>query len=209
MIFSLKRTAAAVVLGICAVSMSSVMAQQTPTSILRVIQFNGDMTSILAAMPNAYGVTLGLELDTQRYQRIEISVVDATMTDAMNAIVQASKKYQWRQIGGFIEVWPVAGGNPLLETRITSFNAKDLTPAEAFDQLFNLPEVQTNMTTLNLKRRAPDDSRGKPSNVRFSVNLEGMSLREALDRITQESHLGTWVFRNYPNGFFSINSIER
>ena len=206
---SFKRTAAAVVLGICAVSMSSVMAQQTPNSELRVIQFNGDMTSILAAMPNAYGVTLGLELDTQRYQRIEISVVDARLTDAMNAIMQASKKYQWRQTGAFVQVWPIAGGNPLLETRINSFNVKDLSVSEAFDQLFNLPEVQANMTTLNLKRRAPEGPFAKPSSVRLSVNLVGLSLREALDRITQESHLGTWVFHNYPNGFFSINSIER
>jgi type II secretory pathway component GspD/PulD (secretin) len=86
---------------------------------------------------------------------------------------------------------------------------KDLTPSEAFDQLLNLPEVQASMTALNLKRRAPDVSPAKLSSSKFSVNLEGMSLREALDRIAQESHLEIWIFRNYPNGFFSISSIER
>ena len=97
MIISLKLFAAAVVLGICAVSMSDVMAQQ-PAS-LRVIQLNGDMTSLLAGLSNAYGVTMGLELDTERYHRVQVRVLDANLTDAMNAVVQSSKKYQWRQTG--------------------------------------------------------------------------------------------------------------
>ena len=208
MIISRKLIAAAVVLGICAVSMSGVMAQQPAPSTLKVIDYSGDLTMLLAALPNAYGVTVGLELDTQRYEHVRISVMDANVTDTMNAIVQSSKKYQWRQTGGFVDVWPLAGSNPLLETRISSFNVKDLSPSEALDQLFNLPEVQANMTALNLKRRAPDGS-GKLSSARFSVNLENVSLREALDKLAQESHIEIWIFRNYPNGFFSIGSIPR
>ena len=209
MIISLKLIAAAVVLGICGVSMSGVMAQQPAPPPVRVIEFHGDITSIVAAVPNTYGVTVGLELDTQRYHQISISLRDATVTDLMNAIAQSSKKYQWRQSGGFIEVWPSAGGNPLLDTRISSFNVKDVSPSEAFDQLLNLPEVQGSMTNLNLKRQAPEKPPSKLSSSKFSVNLEGVSLREALDKIAQESRLEIWIFRNYPNGFFSISSIER
>ncbi len=209
MVISVKLIAAAVVLGICAVSMSGVMAQQPAAPLVSVIEFKGDFTVVLAALPNVYGVTVGLELDKQRYHTVSVSLQDATVTDVMNALAQSSKKYQWQQIGGFIDVWPLAGSNPLLETKINSFNVKDLGPLEAFDQLFNLPEVQANMTALNLKRRAPDDSPGKLSSPRFSVSLEGVSLREALNQIAQESHIGIWVFRNYPNGFFSISSLER
>jgi hypothetical protein len=209
MINSFKLIAAAVVLGICAVSMSGVMAQQAAVTTLRVIQVKGDFTSILASLGNTYGVTVGLELDTQRYQKISLSLTDATVTDVMNGLVESSKKYQWRQTGEFIAVWPVAGGNPLLETKINRFNVKDLSASEAFDQLLNLPEVQASMTALNLKRRAPDVSFEKLSSSRFSVNLEGVTLRDALNRIAQESRLGFWIFRNYPNGFFSIGSVEK
>jgi len=209
MIISLKLIAATVVLGICGVSMSGVMAQQAAPPPVRVIEFHGDITSIVAAVPNTYGVTVGLELDTQRYHQISISLRDATVTDLMNAIAQSSKKYQWRQTDRFVEVWPLAGSNPLLETRISSFNVKDISPLQAFDQLLNLPEVQANMTALNLKRRAPERDPGKLTGSRFSINLEGVSLREALDKIAQESHIEIWIFRNYPEGFFSISSMER
>jgi hypothetical protein len=209
MFISFKLIAAAVVLAICGASMSGVTAQQPARPPLRVIQFNGDMTMLLAALPNAYGVTVGLELDTQHFYQVSLHLDYPTITDVMNAMVQSSKKFQWRQNGDFIDVWPLAGGNPLLETRISSFNVKDLSPSEALDQLFNLPEVQGNMTTLNLKRRAPDGRPVKLSSAKFSVNLEGVTLREALNKIAQESHLEIWIFRNYPNGFFSISSIER
>jgi len=209
MIISLKLIAAAVVLGICGVSMSGVMAQQPVPPPVRVIRFDGDMEALLAALPNVYGVTMGLELDTQRYHRVSLSLTDATVTDVMNALVQSSKKYQWRQTDRFVEVWPLAGSNPLLETRISSFNVKDISPLQAFDQLLNLPEVQANMTALNLKRRAPERDPGKLTGSRFSINLEGVSLREALDKIAQESHIEIWIFRNYPEGFFSISSMER
>jgi hypothetical protein len=209
MIISFKLIAAAVILGVCGVSMSGVMAQQPALPPVRVIQVHGDMAALLASLANPYGVTIGLELDTQRYHQVSVSLMDATVTDVMNAIVQSSKKYQWRQTGGIVEVWPLAGSNPLLETRISSFNVKDVSPTEAFDRLFNLPEVQATMTGWNLKRRAPDSPPGKLTSSRFSVNLEGVTLREALDKIAQESHIEIWIFRNYPNGFFSISSMER
>lgn len=209
MVISRKLMGAVVVLGICAVVMSDVMAQQQTPRTLRVINYQGDMTLLLAAVSDSYGVTVGLELDTQPPRQVGVSLLDATLTDVMNAFVQSTKTYQWRQTGRFVDVWPLAGSNPLLETRITSFNVKDLSTSEAFDQLLNLPEVQANMTALNLKSRAPDASRGKLSSSRFSVDLEGVTLRDALNKIAQESGIEIWVFRNYPNGFFSISSVER
>ena len=199
---------AAAIVGICGVSMSGVMAQQSTPPTLRVIQYQGDITMILAALPNAYGVTVGVELDTQRHHSVGVSLQDATVRDVLNAVVQSSKKYEWRQIGEFVDVWPLAGSNPLLETRINSFDVKDLSPSEAFDKLLNLPEVQANMTALKLKRRAPDVSPAKLRSARFSVNLEGVTLREALNKIAEQSRIGIWIFRNYPNGLFSISSVE-
>jgi hypothetical protein len=203
-----KLIAAAIVVGICGLSMSGVMAQQSTPPAVRVIQYEGDITLILATLPNAYGVTVGLELDTQRYHSVGVSLLDPTVTDVLNAVVQSSKKYEWRQIGGFVDVWPLAGSNPLLETRLNSFEVKDLSPSEAFDELLNLPEVQANMTALKLKRRAPDVSPAKLRSSRFSVNLEGVTLRDALNKIAQQSRIGIWIFRNYPNGLFSISSVE-
>ena len=191
--------------------MSGVLAQQrTPIQQLRVIDYAGDMTMLLAAMADTYGVTIGLELEAQPPRQIRVTLSDATLPDVMNAIVKSSKRYQWgEETDGFVDVCPLTGCNPLLETRISSFKIKDLSTSEAFDQLFNLPEVQANMNAMNLKRRAPDAEYGKLSNAKFSVNLEAVSLRQALSKIAKESGIEIWVFRNYPNGLFSIGSVEQ
>ena len=208
MIIRFNLIAVAVVLVICGAS--GVMAQQPATvRTVRVIEYQGDFVMLLAALPSTYGVTLGVELDPQPPQIANVSLSDATLPDVMNAIVQSSKKYQWREADGFVDFWPLAGSNPLLETRISNFSVKDLSPSQAFDQLFNLPEVQANMKAMNLKQRAPDVSPRKMSTASFSVNVQGVSLREALNKIAQESGIGIWVFRNYANGFFSISTIER
>ena len=208
MIIRFKLIAVAVVLVICGAS--GVMAQQPATvRTVRVIKYQGDLAMLLAALPSTYGVTVGVELDTPPFQQVNVSLLDATLPDVMNAIVQSSKKYQWREADGFVDFWPLAGSNPLLETRISNFSVKDLSPSQAFDQLFNLPEVQANMKAMNLKQRAPDVYTGKMSNSSFSVNVDGVSLRQALNKIAQESGIGIWIFRNYANGFFSISTIER
>lgn len=190
--------------------MSGVMAQQPATAQkLRAIDYQGDLTMLLAALPNAYGVTVGLELDSQSIQMVRVSLSDATLPDVMNAIVQSSKKYQWSEADGFVDVCPIAGCSQLLETRISNFSVKDLSPLQAFDQLFNLPEVQATMNAMNLKRRPPDLTHGKVSYSRFSINVEGVSLRQALSKIAQESGIQIWIFRDYRNGFFSIGTVER
>jgi hypothetical protein len=109
-----KLIAVAVVLVICGVS-SGVMAQQ-PTNVrtVRVIRYQGDFAMLLAALPNTYGVTVGVELNTQPLQQVNVSLMDATLSDVMNATIQSSKRYEWREAGGFVDVWPLAGSNPLL-----------------------------------------------------------------------------------------------
>jgi len=208
MIKSFKLITAAVVLVICGFSTSVDMAQQAAPPKVRVLEYQGDLSMLLAALPNSFGVTVGLELDAQAHQLVRVSLLDATLPDVMNAIVQSSKKYTWREANGFVEVWPLTGSNPLLETRISNFNAKDLSPSQAFDQLFNLPEVQATMKAMNLKRRAPDVLT-KTTYNNFSVNLEGVSLRQALSKIASDSGIQIWVLRSYQNGYFSIDTVDR
>ena len=208
MIKCFKPIAVAVVVLICGLSTSAVMAQQAAPPKLRVIEFKGDLTMLLAALPNSFGVTVGLELDAQPDQLVRVSLLDPTLLDVMNAIVQSSNKYAWREVNGFVDVWPLTGNNPLLETTISNFNAKDLSPSQAFDQLFNLPEVQATMKAMNLKRRATEAPKKMTYN-NYSVNLQGVSLRQALNKIAQESGIQIWVLRSYPNGYFSISTVDR
>jgi hypothetical protein len=206
-------TAGVVLLTICSISISPTIAQQTSASRIQlpaVIQYDGEMASILAHLPEIYGVTIGLEVDAQEPQsQVEFYLRDPTLSDVLNAIVKSAPRYQWRESDGFIEVFPVAGSSPLLDTMISSFRCSDVDEAGAINQLLKLPEMQANMRTMSLHGRAQGgtstEKKGEKAE-KFSVNLEGVTLRQALHKIAKDSGGRFWIFRNYSDGFFAISN---
>ena len=106
----------------------------------------------------------------------------------------------------FIEVFPLAGSSPLLDTMISSFRTSDVDEAGAINQLLNLPEMQANMRAMSLNRRALGGTSTEKKGEKCSVNLEGVTLRQALHKIGKDSGGRFWIFRNYSDGSFSISS---
>lgn len=210
MIAGFKKLTAGVVLTICGVSISPTIGQQTSASRIqppRVIQYDGDMASMLAHLPEMYGVTIGLEVDAQQPQsRVGFYLLDPTLPDVVNAIVKSAPRYKWRESDEFIEVFPLAGSSPLLDTMISNFRTSDVDEAGAINQLINLPEMQANMKALSLNRRALGGTSTEKKGKKFSVNLEGVTLRQALHKIAKDSGGRFWIFRSYSDGFFSISN---
>jgi hypothetical protein len=204
-----KLTAGVILLTICGASVSPTMAQQTSTSRTQhpaVIKYDGDMTSMLAHLTKIYGVTIGLEVDPQQPQsQVEFYLLNPTLPDVLNAIVKSAPNYQWRESDGFIEVLPMAGSSPLLDTMISRFGTSDVDEAGAFNQLLNLPELQANMRAMSLKGRALGDTSTEKAE-KFSVNLESVTFRQALHKIAKLSSGRFWIFRNNSDGSFSISN---
>jgi len=205
-----KLTAGVVLLTICSVSISPTIAQQTSASRIQppaVIKYDGDMAAILAQLPAIYDVTIGLEVDSlQPQSQVGFYLLNPTLPDVLNAIVKSAPRYQWRERDGFIEVFPVAGSNPLLDTMVSSFRTSDVDEAEAINQLLNLPEMKANMRAMSLHRRALGGTSTEKKDERFSVNLEGVTLRQALHQIAKDSGGRFWIFRNYSDGLFWISN---
>jgi type II secretory pathway component GspD/PulD (secretin) len=89
---------------------------------------------------------------------------------------------------------------------ISSFRTSSVDEAGAINQLLNLPELQTNMRAMSLNRRVPGGTSTEKKGEKFSVNLEGMTLRQALHKIAKDSGGRFWIFRNYSDGSFSISN---
>lgn len=174
---------------------------------IAVIKYEGDMANMLSILTKSYNVTVGLEVDSgQPTSTVKFLLHDPTLADVLNAIVQSAPRYQWRESEGVVEVMPVSGANPLLETVIDSFKVDEVNQAEAVRRLITLPEVQAKMGLMNLQFREsisnPRDDQGK----RFSEELRGVTLRQALYRIAGDSGLRFWMFRSSGDGSFSISS---
>jgi hypothetical protein len=172
-----------------------------------VIKWNGDLAYILSHMTNAYEVTIGFEVDPQQPKAdVGFYLLEPTLPDVLNAIVQSAPRYEWRERDGFFEVRPLAGSSPLLDTMIHSFRVNDVDQAEALNQLMSLPELQVGMKAMKLTRQEISSASTEQKTQKFSLSLEGVTLRHALNQIVQASGGRFWIFRRPSDRSFSISS---
>lgn len=212
-----KITSLAVFLTLCCASAIVTMGQQASAPASppkRVIKYNGDMAAMLRNVTEIFRVQIGLEV-AARQPRAQVSfeLRDPTVHDVLNAIVQSAPGYKWRESEGFIEVLPVEESSPLLDATISNFHVSDADRAGALDQLLNLPEVQDGMRAMGLNRRDYSSASAGRDGDKFSMTLQGVTLRHALHKIFKESGGRFWVFqRSGPrsgNEFFSISNEAR
>ena len=203
---SRKTLAALLFIGWACASVSYGQQEPTQKEILRVVQFNGvDMATILAQFANDYGVVIGLETDRDKPKsRIELHLRSVTFPQILDGIVKAEPLYQWRENGKTIEFVPVRGEPSLLDTPITNFQITDANRIVALSRLLGLPEVRERMLSMNLRALPLYLQTDSTKDEKLSFNLSGVTLRQALNRIIEESRGRFWVFRRFPDGTFEI-----
>jgi hypothetical protein len=186
-----------------------VNAQQTPAkaSQLRVISWKGDMAALLALLADQYDVVIGVEADPKKPKsEVTLDLRDVTFHDILDGIVQSEPRYQWREIDGCIEVLPVKHDISLMDTTISSFQVKDVFLEVAINELLSLTEVRAMTMTMNLNRRHPPNGPPQAGLRKVSLALNGVTVRQALDRIIKQSGAKFWIFRTYEDGTFSIGT---
>jgi hypothetical protein len=162
------------------------------------IVFDGDMAALLAQIAADQKVNIGLETaPNQPRPNVKIDFWFATVEDMVEGIVKAAPGYQWRNQGGFIDIYPADGGCPLLETTISEFEVNNTDWLAATDTLTNLPEVGRELNALGLTRRALDKQ--TPQANLFSLSLKSVTFRRALHEITKSSQNNFWMFKRYGN----------
>lgn len=188
---------------------STVMAQEAPATVKEgpaVIQYNGDMANILSHLPSVYGRTIGLEIDPrQPRSTVGFDLRHPTLADVLNAITKSAPIYQWSEKGSFIEVVPVGGGSPFLDTRISNFHVDYADPAEAINQLMNLPEVQAVMNLMRLRYQDLSGASATPNSKKMSFTVQNVTLREVLNKIADENGSRFWTLKRNGAGVISIS----
>jgi hypothetical protein len=191
-------------------AVTATIAQQpssTPSKAerLRVVVYDGDMTSLLRALAETYEVTIGFETVPQHPQpHLKFQVFEATRNDVFDAIVRAVPEYQWRESNGAIEFLPVAGAS-FLDTAIGTLQVTDATWTQATDALLNLPDVRASMMALALSRHQSMPESTAAGEKAITLHLTNATVREALNKFTVQSGMRFWVLRQSEGGFSLSN----
>jgi len=111
----------------------------------------------------------------------------------LNEIVGADSNYRWEIQGGAINLVPVGGDPPLLQTHIGEFSIKTKSSLDALNQLQQRDEVKKGMSNVQLKGGLAIVMYSR-SPTEFEVQFNGGTLRQALNTIAVSSGSDVWDY---------------
>jgi hypothetical protein len=111
----------------------------------------------------------------------------------LNEIVRADKNYKWEIQDGAINLLPVGGEPPLLQTYIGEFNITTKSSLDALNQLQQRAEVKQGMSNVQLSGGLAMVMYSRPP-TEFSVQFKGGTLRQALNAIAVSSGSDVWDY---------------
>jgi len=122
-----------------------------------------------------------------------------SLRNVLDTIVFADPQYRWQIDQGVINLTLKSNEPALLNVRINKLEVKDARSTGALvDNLLALPEVQQARTKLKLQsalRISVGPVSLKPNRTVFSISCEGVSVKEALNRIVRNHGSAVWEYR--------------
>ena len=178
------------------------------TEQLRVVMYNGDLRLLLGSLAETEGVVIGFETGSQLPLLVKVEAHDVNLRQLLDVIVLGHPQYRWREVDGAIDFSPIGVGSPVLDTVITNFEVKDADFSDATNSLFKLPEVQGSLAAMALTRNE-EGYQPRSRSKTFSLRLEQVTVRRALNEIARMSGTNFWAFRQFGNkgeSFFSLRT---
>ena len=114
--------------------------------------------------------------------------------ELLNEIVGSDPRYRWETQAGPINLLPVSGEPPLLQTLIGEFSIRTNSSLDALDELLNRTEVKEAMGNLHLRGGLTIFSY-LHSPTEFSLQFKGGTLRQALNAIAVSKGSDIWDYR--------------
>ncbi len=177
--------------------------KRPPISKLRLIDYGGDLRSLLGSLATSYDVVIGFEVArTEPHSYVTVSLTDATLEDVMNAMVLSKPIYTWRKSSNGFEVLPKDRADQILDGVLSSFHVENASTYDALKTLIGMEEVVNTLRSSGI--RTSETSAPHYDQARMSLDLHDVTIREALNRITSQSESKFWTYQRDATGPASL-----
>lgn len=175
---------------------------------------NVRVQSVLVELAIQSEVSIGFEHSDLDDLQTTLSVDESqrTVGEALNHIVKEVPIYRWEMRDGVINVVPVRGRSPVLESFLSiyvrEFEAKsNVTKFDLRNYILDLPEVQLFLRSNSLKTERLRDYPYRPSIYAKDVDLgiSGTNVLGILNNITSKSEHHLWILSYAGNGTLHLS----
>jgi hypothetical protein len=165
-----------------------------------------DLEATVNEVREKFRVPVGMDLEASSDRRpVSINVPRGNVADVLNAIVAQQHGFKWAEVNGVVNIGPQHNANSILELRIAHFRINQASYDQVDDAIVSLPEVKTWLEGNHL---TVDGSRvviggvgpGQPFKPLVSLDLQGITLREILNRIIKCPGYDEWTISRGEDG---------
>jgi hypothetical protein len=169
-------------------------AQQSPADklVTGVTLEKKPFLSVVMALAADTSVPIGVEvLAGEENREMDINATESKLGIELDKLVHADPRYEWKQMGKVINIFPKNGPKSVFDVLIDHFESKNALPIQMVQEIMREPAVATYLS----KRRITPATwvTGSVPLERSSVIVQKATLREALDEILVATHRLGWV----------------
>jgi hypothetical protein len=177
------------------ISSEDILARQVPGNDLEYLT-TVDAVSLTLNYAGAAGGIIRIGSCTEETIKQPWKAQGSPLRQVLDTIVAADPRYRWQHEDGVINIVPATGEPDFLRVRITEFQVKNISSANAaLGHLLALPEVKKGMADLNLKHGLNlFVSPKSPLPETFSVHCRDVTLRQALNAIARAQGRAVWDY---------------
>jgi hypothetical protein len=150
-----------------------------------------DIAGAVLALALDTGVPIGVEVLAGPGEEFDVTAAGSTLGTELNKLVRNDPRYQWKQIGKAIDIFPKDEPDFVFDVPVDHFELKDGFPAQMIQELLRDPAVAAHLA--KAKVTAGTWVAGSASRQRASVNIEKATFRRALNDIVVAVGRSGWT----------------
>ena len=177
-------------------------ATSLETAVSSFSQTNATPYIVAMSLSTTYAIPIGFEgIPEDPENEVTVAVLGGTVRGVLDKLIAADPRYEWR-VGpeGVIDIFPKSRENSPLDATVFQYRVERVGRQQALNYLLGRPEVASALTGLGVTVRTPvtaDSYQTSGSIPAFSVALEEVSMRAALNAITRASGSLFWAATLY------------
>jgi hypothetical protein len=150
-----------------------------------------DIAGAVLALALDTGVPIGVEVLAGPGEEFDVTAAGSTLGTELNKLVRNDPRYQWKQIGKAIDIFPKDEPDFVFDVPVDHFESKDGFPVQMIQELLRDPAVAARLA--KAKVTAGTWVAGSASRQRASVNIEKATFRRALNDIVVAVGRSGWT----------------
>ncbi len=176
---------------------SSSILDQKATLVLRDTNVRNALYSLSIKAKTPIGF-IGVAGENGEARRINVKVVQRSIRETLDEIINSDNRYKWEVINGQINVSPASWPDNISDLTIEFLQLSEIEVGKVGAAILDAPKIRSYLETVNKKKTEGLIYSGPPiNNAKISVVFSNITIRDALNEILRRGEARFWAIETF------------